>query len=120
MSDGTNTSGDGLFSRDLTPPPPSPWRRRILVIGIFVVVLVGVWMALTSSTEGALRAMSPAQREVFYKEAWADLRKHCLGGDGPAEPADRCRKRAEFLLLFPQCDEACRTELAPSLQAPAE
>lgn len=117
MTDGTeDTSGGGLFSRDLEPPPRSPWLRRGLVLGIIAVVCVGAWVWVHGSEGGGIRAMSRAQQEAFYKEAWADQRRHCLGGDGPAEPASRCRKRAEFLLNFPQCDEACRKELAPSLQ----
>ncbi|WP_224368624.1 hypothetical protein [Hyalangium versicolor] len=117
MTDGTDTSDEGLFSRAKAQPPRSPWWRRALVLGVVAVGSLIIWVWVHSSTEGAVRAMSPAQREAFYKEAWADQRRHCLaGGEGPAEPASRCRQRAEFLLAFPQCDEACRTELAPSLQ----
>jgi hypothetical protein len=88
------------------------------LLGLVVVVCGVTWVWVHGSEGGAVRAMSRAQQEAFYKEAWADQRRHCLGGEGPAEPASSCRKRAEFLLQFPQCDEACRTELAPSLQGP--
>ncbi len=117
MTDGTDPSEEGLFSRDLAPAPRSPWWRRLLVLGLVAVVCGVAWLWVHSSTQSAILAMSPQQREAFYKEAWADQRTHCLGGDGPAEPKSSCLKRAQFLLLFPQCDEACRKELAPSLQA---
>jgi hypothetical protein len=116
MTDGTEPSGGGLFSRERAPPPRSPWWRRALVLGVVAVVSLGVWVWVHGSTEGAIRAMSPAQQEALYKEAWADQRAHCLAAAGPIEPASRCRQRAGFLLRFPQCDEACRAELAPSLQ----
>jgi cytochrome b pre-mRNA-processing protein 3 len=119
MTDGTDTSGGGLFSRDLGPPRRSSWVLRGVVLGVIAVVCVGAWVWVHRSQEGAIRAMSRAQQEALYKEAWADQRRHCLGGEGPAETASRCRQRAEFLLLFPQCDEACRKELAPSLQGAA-
>jgi hypothetical protein len=88
----------------------------MLVLGAVLLGLVGVWMWVHGSEGGALRAMSPAQREAFYQEAWAAQRALCLEVDGPRDSEARCRKRAEYLLQFPQCDEACRTELAPSLK----
>ncbi|WP_224240415.1 hypothetical protein [Hyalangium gracile] len=116
MTEDTDPSGGGLFSRDLAPPSRAPrWPRFALIGGIAVMSLI-VWVWVNRSTEGAVRAMSPAQRAALYKEAWADQRAHCLGGEGPQETPSRCRQRAEFLLNFPQCDEACRAELAPSLQ----
>jgi cytochrome b pre-mRNA-processing protein 3 len=121
MTDGGDSSGDGgLFSRARTPPPGEGRLRRVLVIGGVLLVSVGVWMWVHGSEGGALRAMSPAQREAFYQETWAAQRAKCLTDAGPTEPASRCRQRAQYLLQFPQCDEACRAELAPWLQAPAE
>ncbi len=116
MTDGTDPSDGGLFSRDMAPPPRESKGRRWVVIGAVAVVSLIVWVWVHRSEEGAVRAMSPAQREAFYKEAWADQRTKCLAASGPLEPEGKCRQRAEFLLLFPQCDEACRAELAPSLQ----
>ncbi len=119
MTDGSEPSGDGLFSRDLAVPPRSPWWRRALVLGIIAAASLGAWVWVHSSTGGAIRAMAPAQREALYKEAWTDQRTNCLGDAGTIDPPSRCRQRAQFLLLFPQCDEACRAELAPSLQGSA-
>ncbi|MBN1205910.1 MAG: hypothetical protein JXB05_13420 [Myxococcaceae bacterium] len=119
MTDGAEPSGGGLFSRDLAPPPRGPWRRRAVILAAFGAVMLAMWLWVNSSGEGAIRAMSPAQQEAFYGEAWADQRAKCLGDAGPREPESQCRKRAEFLLRFPQCDEACRAELAPFLQGTA-
>lgn len=119
MTDGENSpEGGGLFSRELAPQPGDPKLRRILVIGAILLGLGGVWVWVQGSEGGGLRAMSPAQREAFFQEAWAAQRAKCLGDAGPTEPQSRCRQRAQYLLQFPQCDEACRAELAPSLQGP--
>jgi cytochrome b pre-mRNA-processing protein 3 len=116
MTDNEDPAGGGLFSRDLAPPRRGSQWLRVAVIGAILLVLIGVWVWVLGSEGGSIRAMSPAQREALYQEAWADQRAKCLGGDGPRDTEGRCRQRADFLLLFPQCDEACRKELAPSLQ----
>jgi len=116
MTDGEDSPTGGLFSRELEPPPRQSKLMRALMIGAIGLVALGVWMWVHGSEGGGLRAMSPAQREAFYQEAWAEQRARCLEVDGPRDPESRCRKRAEYLLQFPQCDEACRTQLAPSLK----
>ena len=116
MTDGEDSPTGGLFSRDLEPPQQQSKLVRVLLIGAIGLVGLGVWLWVQGSEGGGLRAMSPAQREAFYQEAWAEQRARCLEVDGPRDPEPRCRKRAEYLLQFPQCDEACRTELAPSLK----
>jgi hypothetical protein len=116
--DGDSSESGGLFSRELAPQPRGSRLRKGLVLGAVLLGSVGVWLWVQGSEGGGLRAMSPAQREAFYQEAWAAQRAKCLHPDGPRDPESRCRQRAQYLLQFPQCDEACRTELAPSLQGP--
>jgi hypothetical protein len=116
MTDGEDSPTGGLFSRELEPQPRQSKAMRMVVIGIIGLVAIGVWMWVHGSAGGGLRAMSPAQREAFYQEAWNAQRALCLEVDGPRDSEARCRKRAEYLLQVPQCDEACRKALAPSLQ----
>lgn len=119
MTDGEDSAGDRLFSRELAPSPRGLGRGlRLVVMGAVALGALGVWVWVHGSEEGALLAMSPAQRTVLFQEAWEDQRTRCLGGEGPRDTESRCRQRAEYLLRFPQCDEACRAELAPSLQGP--
>jgi hypothetical protein len=83
MTDGGDSPGDGgLFSRDLAPPPGQSRLRRMLVIGAVVLVGLGVWVWVHGSEGGALRAMSPAQREAFYQETWAAQRAKCRATHG--------------------------------------
>ena len=119
-TDGAGSTGGGLFSRDLAPEPRSSWVIRAAVLGAIAAVSLGVWLWVQSSEGGAVRAMAPAQREALFKETWKDQRMRCPRTAEAADTPARCRQRAEFLMLFPQCDETCRAELAPLLQAPVK
>ncbi|HYH95148.1 hypothetical protein, partial [Hyalangium sp.] len=103
MTDNEDSTGDGLFSRDMASPSRQVRWLKGGVIGVIALVLIGTWVWVLGSESGSIRAMSPAQREALYQEAWADQRAKCLGGDGPRDTESRCRQRAEFLLRFPQC-----------------
>jgi cytochrome b pre-mRNA-processing protein 3 len=121
-TDGAHSSQGALFSRELAPEPHKLWMIRAAVVGAVAVASLGIWLYVHSSKGGAVMAMSPVQREAFFKEAWKAQRMYCTK-NAEAEQADtpeQCRQRAEYLLLFPQCDEACRAELAHSLPAPAQ
>lgn len=115
MSEGADTPGGGLFSRDLAPEPRRPGLRRGVVLGAIALAAVGMWLWMQGSEGGALRAMSPVQREALYQETWRDHRARCLGDAEFRDTPAQCQQRATFLLRFPQCDEACRAALAPSL-----
>ncbi len=117
-TDGADSSQGALFSRDMAPEPRKPWLIRAAVLGAIAVACLGVWLWVHSSEDGAVRAMAPAQREALFKEAWKEQRMRCPKSAELSDTPEQCRQRAEFLLLFPQCDEACRAELAHSLQAP--
>ncbi|MDC0712069.1 hypothetical protein POL68_26610 [Stigmatella sp. ncwal1] len=113
ITEGANSPGGGLFSRELEAPRGSG-RRRGLVVGAILLVLLGLWLWMRGSEGGALRALSPVQRQALYQETWRDQRARCLAPGERRDTAEQCQHRAEFLLRFPQCDVACRAELAPS------
>lgn len=113
-------STKGLFSRDLAPEPRKPWVTRAVVLGAIAAVGLGLWLWMQGSKDGALRAMSPVQREALFKETWKDYRLRCTGAPEHSDSRAVCQQRAEFLLRFPQCDEACRAQVAPSLQQAPE
>jgi cytochrome b pre-mRNA-processing protein 3 len=120
-TEGAHSSQGGLFSRELAPEPRKPWLIRAAVVGAVAVSSLGIWLYVHSSEGGAVMAMSPVQREALFKEAWKAQRMRCpKAADQQADTPERCRQRAEYLMLFPQCDETCRSELAHSLQAPAQ
>jgi len=118
-TDGADSSQGALFSRDLAREPRKPWMIRAAVVGVVAFASLGVWVWVQNTKGGAVLAMAPAQREALFKETWKAQRMRCSKAGEPVDTAEQCQQRAEFLLLFPQCDEACRAELAHSLPAPA-
>jgi cytochrome b pre-mRNA-processing protein 3 len=121
-TDGAGSTQGALFSRALADEPRKPWLIRVAVVGAVALFSLGLWLYVHNSEGGAVRAMAPAQREVLFKETWKAQRMRCTrtAEAGQTDTPEQCRKRAEFLLLFAQCDEACRAQLADSLAAPAE
>ena len=121
MMAGGSPPGDGgednIFSRDLAPPSGDRRLRQALVLGVVLLLLGTVWLYLQGGENRALNAMSPAQRAAFYKETWDEVRLVCLTDAGVKRGFEkRCQQHADFLTQFPECDEACRRELAPVLR----
>ncbi|XXF81709.1 hypothetical protein P2318_00865 [Myxococcaceae bacterium GXIMD 01537] len=115
MMDGTPPGEDNVFSR-YAEPAGGGWKRLALGVGLAVlVVMVGVWLWMHGSAERALSAMAPLQREALFKETRENFRANCVAGTVPEAEA-KCHKQAEFLQHFPECDDACRAEVAPVLR----
>jgi cytochrome b pre-mRNA-processing protein 3 len=98
------------------PTPPARWIARLLL----VVLVVGLaWWLLRSTarpTRQALLELPIAERTAMFRRALDDLAV-CEERHDP-RLATTCRDRAEFLLLFPECDGACRDRTAPFLASP--
>lgn len=87
---------------------PRALRRLALaaVLAVLVVVIAVLLLRRGRPTRQAILALPADERVEMFSRAMADLRL-C---EERADPRlrDTCRERAEFLLLFPECDEACR------------
>lgn len=113
---GNNEGGDdNIFTRDRPPTRNEKRVRQGVTLGIVLLVLAGVWAYLQGGENRAINAMSPAQREALFQETRDSFDLMCLGDAGP-RLLRRCQKQAEFIQRFPECDEACRQELAPVLR----
>lgn len=119
MMQGPPPGEDNVFSRYSEPdagPGAAAWKRQALLVGLVLLcVLSGVWLYLNGSDERAIAAMSPVQRAILFKETRDTFRGNCVTSPTPATEA-RCHKQAEFLLNFPECDDACRGEVSPVLR----
>ncbi|QSQ21252.1 hypothetical protein JY651_39670 [Pyxidicoccus parkwayensis] len=125
MMSGGPPPGDGgddnIFTRDR---PPSAGERRVrqaVVLGVVLLFLLGVWLYLQGGENRALNAMSPAQREALFQETRDSIRLMCMSDAGvkkKAAFAERCARQADFLNRFPECDAACKQEIAPFLPEP--
>lgn len=116
MTQGTPPGDDNVFSRYAEPEPGEGWKRQALIVGLALLfVFSGIWLYLNSSEKRTVEAMSPSQRAALFAETHAAFQKGCVTAGAPEGEA-RCHKQGEFLLLFPECDDTCRNEVAPVLR----
>lgn len=91
-------------------------RKRLFVALAFVVaaIVVALWMSWNHGSESrALERMSPDTRVQLYRETLAATRTLCEAARTDDTLRDRCSSSAEFLLDFPECDDACHTFASP-------
>ncbi|MFP2926736.1 hypothetical protein ACLESO_16310 [Pyxidicoccus sp. 3LG] len=122
MMAGGTPPGDGdednIFTRDRAPTGGEKRVRQAVLLGGVLLVLGVVWLYLQGGENRALNAMAPVQRAVLFQETRDSFRLMCITDAGiNARFADRCQKQADFLTRFPECDEACRQEVAPALRS---
>lgn len=120
MMDGPRHGGDeeaNVFSRySDSGAGGATWKRQALLVGLVLLfALSGLWLYLHGSDERAIAAMAPAQRASLFKETRERFLGDCVTRVAPDAEA-RCHKQAEFLLHFPECDDACRGEVTPVLR----
>jgi hypothetical protein len=93
-----------------------PRKRVLAVLLAFVVVAVvtAVWMFWNRDGESrALERMSPETRAELYRETLTATRTLCDVARTDESLRERCSSSAEFLLAFPECDDACHTFASP-------
>lgn len=116
MMEGTPPGEDNVFSRYSEPEQGTTWKRQALIVGLLLLfVFTGVWFWIHSSEERSIAAMAPAQRAALFQSMQASFREHCIDGKDPGAEV-QCHHQAERLLRFPECDDACRGEVAPVLR----
>jgi len=88
------------------------WKGLLVAL---VVALFGVFIALRWSRDAAetraLLRMPDAERKVLYERTLRSTESLCAQAGTDPALVDRCESSAQFLLAFPECDDACR-ELA--------
>jgi hypothetical protein len=115
MMEGTPPGEDNVFSR-FTEPEQATWKRQALILGLLLLVgFLGLWLWIHSDEQRTIAAMAPAQRAELFKARYADFRDLCIAGKDPAAEV-QCHHHAESLLRFPECDDACKGEVAPVLR----
>jgi cytochrome b pre-mRNA-processing protein 3 len=94
----------------------SPWRHVLLWGGLLVILLLIVLVRSLTAEQRAIENMEPQARAALYRETWQGFESLCQE-QVDAALASRCRQQAQFLLQFPECDEACRERLLPFIRA---
>jgi hypothetical protein len=94
-------------------PPLREWNgkhSRIVVAVLAAIVLVatiGVWAWTKDAERRALLRMAPDERAVLYRETRASTESLCKRAEVDSTFRTRCLDSAQFLLVFPECDDAC-------------
>ncbi len=96
----------------LRPAASGPDGYRDLALRALVVLLVGllagafVW-SLGAERRAILR-IPPVERHAIYENAYGEMTRLC--GAGPRTDAleKRCTELIQFVVQFPECDDACQ------------
>ena len=98
-------------------------RYRRWVSGVALVMLLAGGLSLWTWREGAdqraLRQMAPVDRGALYEEASRYADALCAAAETEGSLQSRCTDAAEFLLDFPECDDACRERVRAHIREPA-
>lgn len=85
------------------------WRTLLFSLAVIIgaaVFLVSVKWAQDAERRALLR-MDPRARRTMFEEAQRNAEAMCSHAQGEPALSDRCIDAAQFLLAFPECDDAC-------------
>ena len=90
----------------------SAWQK----LGLFVAILAvlgsaAVWIWQRGAEGRAVQELSAEDRQLVYSRTMENLRLLCA--DGRPSLYAYCRREAEFILNFPECDANCHTIAKP-------
>ncbi|WP_044189153.1 hypothetical protein [Hyalangium minutum] len=101
-------------SRDDAPSLKARARIRWLALLCGAVVVLGAFLLLArtlTAEQRAIAGMDPQARAQLFRETWDGFQAVCQPQAKPGL-GGRCRQEAQFLLKFPECNAACRDQLA--------
>jgi hypothetical protein len=88
-------------------------RRRFLLLAAYVLLamlgvgLIAYWVWSLGEEQRAIRDLPTDERRAFFERTLQNLTTVCVGSDA-VHLGDFCRKEAERILLFPECDDHCQ------------
>ena len=99
--------------RSPTAPATQPAARRMiravlaLIAGSLVVLLlVLVWLSSRAADQRAIRALPPIERMALYTRTMGNIEALCV--DYNSSFSDYCKREAEFISNFEECDVSCQ------------
>lgn len=95
--------------------PRGGGATRWILPTLLAVGVAALWIWTAGETPRALRALPDVQRRPLYERTLQNFQTLC----GRYGPARECQQQADFLLDFPECDDACRRAVSFWLQQPA-
>ena len=105
-------------SDDRSASPGS--RSRAVALGVLALVLIALSLLLQhweKKKQRAVQDLPAAQRQSLYLRTLQNFQTVCTPFP-KAELKEHCQQDAEFLMLFPECDGACKSLVADLLRKP--
>ena len=84
-----------------------------LAIVAGVLVFLFLWYSSQMVEPSAIRELPEADRRALFERTLRTLATSCDPEAHPEGLARFCREQAEFVVQFPECDEACRKLAKP-------
>ncbi len=91
---------------------------RWLAGGLVVVALAAFAILQQTGREREVRNLPASERAALYQRTLETLKTICANASG-STLKEYCRNQAEFIGLFPECDESCRARVLQLTSTPA-
>jgi cytochrome b pre-mRNA-processing protein 3 len=109
-----------------TPTHPTARRRSreigaaLAIVGAVLAALL-LWRSNQVEERQAIEQLAERDRRALYERTLRTLSSpSCDPEKQPAGLEPFCREQAEFIVQFPECDEACRTLARPHRSKPTK
>lgn len=73
---------------------------------LIVLLVLAFWVWQQGAARRSIARLSPEARAAFFERTRVNLEALCQ--PAPTGSEDLCQEQARLLLLFPECDRACR------------
>ncbi len=83
------------------------WLVGLVIVGVVAVALARHWEA-GKAEQRAVATIPETERGALYEELLQSTEMLCARARVDDGLFDRCADSANFLLTFPECDDACR------------
>lgn len=87
---------------------PSRTFLVAILVGLALIGFLFVWNRGNRSESDAIRSLSDEERGALYRRTLETLQTVCAEPVGRDGLSRRCRDEADFIVKFPECDEACK------------
>ena len=85
------------------------WKGLLVALVLaFAVALAATRLIGDGAETRAVERMPDAQRRALYEQSLRSTQSLCAQAETDGALVDRCAGSAQFLLAFPECDDACK------------
>jgi len=79
----------------------------LLALIAIVATLIGIWLWAGRAEHKAIHELRAEERQALYDRTLKTLQATCAPPERPKGLDDYCRRQANFILEFPECDSSC-------------